>query len=234
MLRSASSNAAAAHFRFDRDTFAFANLTYLRHPEAQDLYASHCFQLAHALRQFFQFARFDPRAPRLSEADYVERVKAIAAHAPWEPALPENQRVVIPGFADLREFSAVDEAAVKQGLGSHFWTLLHWTNWRVVFPVSSAHQARVATDIVEQLQRGELVQLLVTNLPKLELNHGVVAFAYTKTSDLIEFKVWDPNRPDRPSAITFDQRRRRFWATELQDTAEGPIRVFRMSYSALL
>ena len=108
--------ASVAGFSFATDTFAFPNEIRARHPDRDDLYANYCFVLARGLRQFFRFARFEPGAPPLSPEGYVERVRAVGAHAAWEPALPVDERVVIPGYANLREFSRAQEAAVKAGL----------------------------------------------------------------------------------------------------------------------
>ena len=61
------------------DTFAFPNEIRSRHPDDEPgLYANYCFVLARAIRQFAQFVRFDPAAPRLDHAGYVERVTQIA------------------------------------------------------------------------------------------------------------------------------------------------------------
>jgi hypothetical protein len=225
---------AVRGFDVVRDTFAFPNEIRARHPGASGLYANYCFVLARGVRQFFAFARFDPSAPPVSADEYARRVGEIAAHAPWEPPLPPDDRVVIPGYADLREFSRAQEAAVKAGLGGRFWTLVHWTNWRVTWPVTSAHQAGVAQEIVEELHAGRLAQLLITNWPKPELNHTVVAFGYRPTPGGLEFVVWDPNDVAGPGEILFDEADRHFHATHVYDTEPGVIRVFRMSYSWLL
>lgn len=222
---------AAPGFVFDRDSFAFANEIRARHPDDPDLYANYCFVLARGLRQFFLFARFDPSAPRLDHPGYAALVREIAARPPWRPLAPGEAPVVIPGYASLREFSQAEEPAVKEGLGGRFWTLVHWTNWRVTFPVTRGHQARVAADIVDEIRRGRLVQLLVTNWPTPELNHTVVAYAYGPTPTGIDLTVWDPNDPAAPGVITFDRSASRFWATRVFDTRPGPIRVFRMYYS---
>jgi hypothetical protein len=221
-------------FSFARDTFAFPNEIRARNPDREDLYANYCFVLARGLRQFFAFARFDPAAPRLSRAAYVERVRKIAAQAPWHASPPGDDRVVIPGYASLREFSQAEPDAVKEGLGGRFWTLVHWTNWRVTFPVTGGQQAGVAREVAEELAAGRLVQLLVTNWPKPELNHTVVAYAYRSKPTGLEFLVWDPNDPAHPGVMTFDAGARRFWADRLYDTEPGVIRAFRMYYSWLL
>lgn len=231
---SAGAGARTADFAFASDTFAFPNLIRARYPGVDDLYANYCFVLARGLRQFSQFARFDPALPKLDHAGYGDLVARVTARPPWQRALPREERVVIPGYANLREFSGAEEAAVKAGLGSRAWTLWHWTNWRTGFFVTRAQQENVAREAVEELRAGRLVQLLVTNLPKIELNHTVVAFEAHDTERGIEFTVWDPNDPDAPGAILFDRTQRRFWATRLYDTEPGPIRAFRVYYSRLL
>ena len=216
-------------FTFGADTFAFRNEIRARRPDAgDDLYAHYCFVLARGIRQFFQYARFDPEAPRLSPAEYEARVRTIAERAPWLPALAESERVLIPGYAHLRAFSASEEAAVKAGLGSPVATWLHWTNWRVTLPVTMAHQAQMADEIVHELDGGRLVQLLVTNWPIPELNHTVVVYRADDLVDRIEFTIWDPNEPDLPGTVTFDRIAQRFWASEMFAVRPGPIRVFRM------
>jgi hypothetical protein len=227
--------ARASGFTFATDTFAFPNEIRARNSGREDLYANYCFVLARGLRQFHRFARFEPALPRLSHEGYVERVRTLAARAPWDGMpVADDERVEIPGYANLREFSKAQESAVKEGLGGRFWTLVHWTNWRVTFPVTRGHQATVAREIVDALDAGHLVQLLVTNWPKPELNHTVVAFAYRPGAHGVEFIVWDPNDPAEPGVMTFDAEASRFQATHLYDTEPGLIRAFRMYYSWLL
>ena len=166
--------------------------------------------------------------------DTPQRSREVLARPPWEKALPADDRITIPGYGNLREFSRGEEQAVKTALGPRFWTLVHWTNWRVVFPVTRGHQAHVAQEIMQELADGRLVQLLVTNWPKPELNHTVVAYRVPGHTGRIEFTVWDPNDPSTPNFLTFDRRHERFVATNLYATDPGIIRVFRMYYSPWL
>jgi hypothetical protein len=221
-------------FAFETDTFAFPNFIQARHPDEPDLYAHYCFVLARAVRQFHVGARFDPAMPKLTAAEYVARVRAVAARPPRLGPLPASERVVIPGYANLRAFSSAEEQAVKEGLGGRFWTWVHWTNWRVTLPVTRSHQERVAREIVDELATGRLVQLLVTNWPKPELNHTVVAYAAHDTAGGVDLLVWDPNDPAAPGIVTFDLDAGQFFATRVYETEPGPIRAFRMYYSRLL
>ena len=222
--------------RFGVDTFSFPNESRAKNEGKPDLYANYCFVMARAINQFQRFARFDPAAPRLTEAAYEERVEQVIARPPWHDPLPADERVVIPGYASLYDFSKEEESAVKAGLNGRFWTLVHWTNWRVVFPFPRWQQERVAREAMSELQAGRSVQLLVTNFPsRWELNHTVVVYDYRiAESGAVEFEVYDPNDPHVPGRIVFDRRQQRFVATQLFDTTAGAIRAFRMYYGPLL
>ena len=221
--------------RFGVDTFAFANESRSKNSGKPDLFANYCFVMARAVIQFQRFARFDAAAPRVAREEYVARVKRVVALAPWEGPRPPAERIVIPGYASLHEFSRAQEAAVKEGLVGRFWTLMHWTNWRVVVPVPRWQQERVARETLAELGEGRPVQFLVTNFPTWELNHTVVAYGYRlDAAGNILFSVYDPNDPAEPGRVTFDRAARRFEASRLYDTEQGPIRAFRMYYWALL
>lgn len=225
----------APAIRFGVDTFAFANENRTIYRGKPDLYPSWCFVMARAVTQFHRFARFDPGAPRLTVDEYATRVRQITAHAWWHAPLPPEERIVIPGYGGLHEFSRTQEPAVKAGLTGRFWSWIHWTNWRVVYPMPRAQQEGVARETVAELQAGRPVQWLITNLPVIELNHTVVVYAYRANGgSLVDFMVYDPNDPGVPGTIQWDRQARRFLSTRVYNTSVGPIRAFRMYYSPLL
>ena len=224
-----------ATLRFGVDTFAFPNESRTKNGGKPDLYANYCFVMARGVTQFLRFARFEPGAPRLGREQYAARVRQVVARAPWEDPLPPAERVVIPGYASLHELSDAEEAAVKEGLGPRFWTLVNWTNWRVVFPMPGWEQERVARETLAEIRAGHPVQLLVTNLPTIELNHTVVAYEYrVAATGSVDFTVYDPNDPYAPGVVRFDRAERQFVAARLFDTRPGPIRAFRMYYGFFL
>ena len=221
--------------RFGVDTLAFANESRSKNRGKPDLYANWCFVMARAVTQFHRFARFEPSAPRLTAAEYAERVRRITARAPWREALPADDRIVIPGYASLYEFSRAEEAAVKAGLHGRFVSWIHWTNWRVAFPVPDVQQEGVAHETLEELQAGRPVQWLITNLPSVELNHTLLVYDYrVGEGQGIDFIAYDPNDPTTPDVVRFDVQARRFWSTRIFDTSVGPVRAFRMYYGPFL
>jgi len=225
----------APAIRFGVDTFAFANENRTIYRGKPDLYPSWCFVMARAVTQFHRFARFDATAPRLTTDEYAARVRQVTARAWWHPPAPPAERIVIPGYGALHEFSRAEEPAVKAGLSGRFWSWIHWTNWRVMYPMPAAHQEGVARETVAELQAGRPVQWLITNLPVIELNHTVVVYAYrANDGPLVDFMVYDPNDPGVPGTIQFDRQARRFLSTRVYNTTVGPIRAFRMYFSPLL
>jgi hypothetical protein len=220
---------------FGVDTLAFPNESRSKNRGQPDLYANWCFVMVRAVTQFHRFARFEPAGARLSAKEYADRVREVTSRAPWRTPLPPDDRIVIPGYASLYEFSRAESAAVKAGFSGRVWSWIHWTNWRVVFPMPDAQQEGVVRETLAELQAGRPVQWLITNLPTFELNHTVLAYDYrVRDSREVDFIVYDPNDPARPGLIRFDHGERRFLATQLYETSAGVIRAFRMYYGPLL
>jgi hypothetical protein len=191
--------------------------------------------LGRAVVQFQRFARFAPSAPRLAAAEYTALVQRITRRAPWRAPLPMAERVVVPGFGSLHELTREAEAAVKAGLPRRFWTLVHWTNWRIIFPLPRAQQERVAAEIIAELQAGRPAQLLITDFPRIRCNHSVLAFDFRASDpDAVDFSVYDPNDPTVPGVIRFDRRERRYRPAPLCGVDVPYLRAFRMYCSPLL
>src|SRR5436853_3934969 len=104
-------------FVFGRDTFSYRNdlvweyvfddaagKTSHRTKEVRPDYTHHCFVVARSARQFFQFARFDPTLPVSDDRTYRRLINQVVARDPSRD-LREEQRVVIPGFTNLFDFS---------------------------------------------------------------------------------------------------------------------------------
>jgi hypothetical protein len=221
--------------RFGVDTFAFRNDSRIHHRGKPDLYANWCFVMARAVVQFQRFARFEPGAARPTAAECAALVRRVTRRPVWRRPLPPHQRIVIPGFGSLHELTRAEQAAVKAGLHGRLWSLLHWTNWRIVFPQLRTHQPRVAAEVVAELQSGRPVQLLITDFPRIALNHSVLVFDYRASGpDTVDFLVYDPNDPTVPGVVRFDAARRRFRPAPLCGVDVPHFRAFRMYCSPVL
>lgn len=220
---------ARPDFDWRRDSFSFSNDTVLAygtdeqgkltmHARNEPVGYSHrCFVLARAVMQFHQFAKFDPKQPRATEAEYRRLVRKISRIATWRQPFAEAQRVVIPGYADLRSFSRGKEMLLKQELGNWWPSYLRVGNWRMIFPFPPAGQATAARKMIERLDRGELQAVYITVFPWM--NHCVVLFDHRRLPNGdIRFSIYDPNYPKEIGALfyraasrTFDFPKRWYW-----------------------
>ena len=208
-------------FQFQQDTFAFPNelvweyhydskgnwVSNRRNPPAK--YSQHCFVLARSTRQFFLNARFDPALPKADEKTYRSLVRKVAASNPRQ-ALPAGDKIVIPGYANLREFSAAHESLLKENCGGAWQSYFQRGHWRMIFPFSRHQQARVADSLTQHLARGDLLVVHVVRFPQLTINHAVVLFDFNSDENQIAFQMYDPNHPARPELLTYDRASRTF------------------------
>lgn len=224
-------HAPAPALRFRVDTFAFRNDSTIHHRDKPDIYSLRCFVLGRAVTQFQRCARFEPERPRLASSEYTALVRRVVAHRPWQAPLPASARVAIPGFRSLYALSEAEAAAVKAGLGHRFWTLVQPTNWRIVFPYPPSAQQRLAVRTVQEVRAGRPVQFLISDFPRIKLNHSVLVYDYRVLSEeTIEFVVYDPNDQRAPGIVRFDRRLRRFVPAPLTGVDVPWFRAFRMYY----
>ena len=204
-------------FDFARDSFAFANelvweyqldpasgkMNFLRRKTKPD-YAHRCFVLARASRQFLYHAVFDPEQKAPAENDYRVLVREVLSRSPRWPSSIE-ERVIIPGPANLREFSRKEEQLLKSEGGGAWRSYVLRSHWRMIYPISRAHQKETAARLVAALQKNIPPILHMVKFPSLTINHGIVVFAHDETPDGYEFAIYDPNDPAQPGRLIFNR-----------------------------
>jgi hypothetical protein len=211
----------ARPFRFDEDTFIFANelvWAYSTEPDGtwaaearkpEPDYSHQCFVLARSARQFFQHARFDPTQPEPDEDRLRALIRRVAATSP-RLRVADDERVVIPGFASLRSFSRAHAPLLQQELGGWVWSYVQRGNWRLVLPFTRRHQADTARRLVEGLERNLPPIVHLVRFPHITINHAVLVFGYTETEREISFSVYDPNAPEHAVPLSYDKSTRTF------------------------
>ncbi|MGI9590074.1 MAG: hypothetical protein ACR2P8_01800 [Myxococcota bacterium] len=216
-----SSPGADAHssrpFVFARDTFAYSNDLYWEYgPDgtpssrggAPPGFGNRCALMARGARQFHRSARFDPAGPVLAEAEYrtlVRRVLATDRNA--ERFAPT---VVIPGYADLREFSAAHEDLLKEESGGRLRSYTQRGNWRLLMPFSPRGQRELSRRLVAELASGRLPIVHLANFPGVNINHTVVVFRAEETLREVRFEVYDPNYKVAARGLVYDRESRVF------------------------
>jgi hypothetical protein len=210
-------------YHFDQETGS----TRFARREPRPRYAHHCFVLVRAARQFFYHARFDPAAEPADDLTYRRLIRAVLARHPRRPSRPE-QRVVIPGYAGLRDLSAAREPVVKAACGGAWRSYVQHSHWRMFVPVSREHQHRTAGELLEATEdhNAPLVHLL--RWPSLAINHGLVVFEGARTQAGARFLAYDPNDPERPARLTYDRERRAFSLPANRYWRGGELNVFEI------
>jgi len=209
-------------FVFGRDTFSYRNdlvweyvfddatgTTSHRTKEIQPDYTHHCFVVARSARQFFKFARFDSASPPLEDEAYRKLINQVVAHDPGRD-IADTQRIVIPGFTNLFDFSVAKSKLLQEECGGAWRSYFQRGHWRIMFPFSRAGQEREADVLVEQIRNYRPPVVHLVKFPQLTINHAVLLFDVRETENTIEFTTYDPYEAEHPVTLTFDRGKQTF------------------------
>jgi hypothetical protein len=209
-------------FAFEKDTMSYANelvwdysfdaqgkWVHRRHEPAPD-YTHHCFVVVRSARQFFQHATFDPARPVADDDTYRRLIRRVVSIDPSR-VLPDNDKIIIPGYANLRDFSAAHEKLLKAECGGAWQSYFQRGHWRGVFPFSRSHQAATAETLLEDLKQNRPPVVHIVRFPRPLMNHSLLLFDAKPTEKEIVFIAYDPNKPESPKRLTFDRASRRFF-----------------------
>ncbi len=210
--------AFARSFDLRRDTFAFANETVFQYGvdergslhisarETPPRYAHRCFVMSRAVLQFWQFARFEPKQPRVSWEEYACIIHRIARIPAWSQ---RTEQVVVPGFRDLRHFSETMPGVLQENLGAWLPSYLRVGNYRMAMGHPRAGQAAAARWLEQSLGEGKLRAIYIARFP--HLNHCLVAFrSERRTGGDVRFWLYDPNYPGEPAWLDYHAAERSF------------------------
>jgi hypothetical protein len=227
-------------FDFSRDTFGFNNeleSVYESDPRTGTLvpvgknrsstYVLHCFVLSRSARQFFQFARFTPDRQRLTDDEYKALVRRVVAHDPSKRGASAD-RIEIAGYADLRAFSADKERLLKEELGGSIHSYIQRGNWRMVFPVSAAHQHRIDDILLTEVRASRPPVIHVFNFPNRTINHAMLAYAAAETPRGTRFEIYDPNDAARPTWLEYDRDSGHFRLAPRKYFSGGAVKVYEV------
>lgn len=218
---------AAQPFNFHRDTLSFANSTVFEYrggyaqsrtqPGDADKvkrYTRRCFVMSRSVLQFYKFARFEPRGAAIDDAELTRRVRAISRMHPWKPALPENERIVFPGYASLRELSRARARLLQENLGLGWPTYTRVGNYRMFFRQDDhGYQDKMHAVLEETLARSGFFVAYLSDYPHFRINHCVLVYgrrASRPGSDVEHYITYDPNHPDGPRELKWSNSLRVF------------------------
>ena len=236
-----------------RDTFAFPNelkWAYTFNPDTGRMeaqrrepppqFAHRCVPMAVAARKFLFHAEFDAQRPAVGDREYAQRVREVLSRSATVPSAPA-ERVVIPGYAHLQEFSRAHEALLKRALGGAWQSYLNAGNFRMVFPFSRRGQEKLARRWQEAVRRQYPPLVHVVTFPRLTINHLIVltdlatpeeAQAWTSGGqpppEAVCFKAYDPNTPQRPVVVWYAPRERQFYYPRTDYFAGGRVNLYEV------
>lgn len=209
----------ARAFDLKRDTFAFANETAWQYGinergelqmgprQDEPKYAHRCFVMTRAVLQFWQFARFDPRAKRLPRAEYAKLIRRISRIPVWSDG--PREKIVVPGFRDLHDFSTVMPAVLQENLGAWLPSYFRVGNWRMGMGHLRAGQAAAAKWLQESTKEGQPRTIYVARFP--HLNHCLIVFrSEARAKGVTRFWLYDPNYPGEAAWLDYDPAQRSF------------------------
>src|SRR6267378_2929583 len=202
----ARADVAAAEFRFDRDTFAFANQTVFEYHEGhaslrkssatkKDAYNRHCFVMSRTAAQFKKFARFEARS------------------APLDDALLAARELV--------------QLNIGHGWPSYF----RISNARMMFQDGTGYQEKTHARLNAVLARGELFVAFLTTYPRFTINHSVLIYKLKSSSPnpgVDRYLVYDPNHPELPRELTWSAHDRAFSYQKDWDFVGGFVRIYQV------
>jgi hypothetical protein len=230
-------------FDFATDTFAFANETVLEYSTDADghdhwtprqpppAFSLRCGVVVRVARQFFLEARFAPEAPRVDEARYRGLIAEVLARSP-RGEVPSSDPVVIPGFGDLRSFSAAYEAPLQEAMRS--WKIFFArSNWRLIFPFTPANQEETAAALAAAIADGRTPIVRVHRYPAFDMNHAVLLYGVEPAETGPRFRGYDPNDAAQPVEFEFDRIARTFTYPRTEYFGGGPVKVFEMYHGWL-
>ena len=227
-------------FDFQADTFAYPNelvweyrfdpdtgrrTTNRRDPPTT--YAHHCFVVARSAAQFSQHARFDSNLPVLGESGYRDLIHQVLSRSPRAESVGAG-RVVIPGYANLREFSGAWEKLLKAESGGAWQSYFQRGHWRIMMPFSRQHQENTARDLLSALDERRTPLVHVVRFPQMTINHALLIYGAKPGVNGIGFNAYDPNNPGQPVTLIFHNESRIFIFPTSDYFPGGPVNIYEI------
>jgi hypothetical protein len=222
-------------FVVGRDSFAYANELVWEYamdkdnppPSSDSRYVHHCFPMARAAREFFNHAQFAPDLPETNATTYAALIRGVTRRDS-RCVSPSQEKIIIPGFSSLQEFSRVHPDLLKNNGGGAWLSYVQRGNWRMIFPLTRRQQERTSARLLDKIMQGQLPIVHLYQFPKISINHAVLLHAAEEKDGSIHFLGYDPNIPTRPVELRFDKRTRTFLFERNHYFAGGAVKLYEV------
>ena len=236
---------SADGFDYKRDTLSFANWTVFSYENGHVVshknqyghhYSRRCFVMTRAVEQFYKFARFEPKAPRVDDRELTKRIRNITRRPPWHNSLPSEKRVVIPGYSNLRQLSQDKTILMQRNIGLGWVVYLRPGNVRMFYLHDKNYQVKTHDQLERALANNDFFIAYLSDFPILHINHSVLVYKHERprSADGNDYYVvYDPNHPDRPRHLKWIAATCEFNFEKDREFAGGFTRVFEVYGKAL-
>lgn len=226
-------------FDFKAETFAFQNAMVWEYKNgvrqgnsrSKDRYTRRCFVMSRSAMQFHKFAWFEPRGAVLDDQELARRIKIVARHEPWQLPLPNEQRVVFPGYRNVRELSEKKGNILKANLGLGVTVYLRPGNARMFFNKGEKYQLQQQANLEAALARGEMFVAYLSDYPWLHINHSVLVYAKKPKAPgekVDRYVCYDPNHADGPRELKWSSDMHVFNFQKDEEFVGGYTRVYQV------
>src|SRR5204863_10109538 len=96
--------------------------------------------MTRTVEQFYKFASFEPKAPRVDDRELTKRIRDVTRRQPWHNPLPAETRIVIPGYRGLHELSQNKTELMQRNIGLGWVVYLRPGNVRMFYPQHKNYQ----------------------------------------------------------------------------------------------
>lgn len=186
--------------------------------------------MAKAARKFFYGAAFDPSLPKVSDREYERLIQLVLRRGSQSVS---DSPVIFPGYPDLFTFSGERSGLIKKQAGGAWRSYVQRGNWRMVFPFSEKHQRKTAQTFKSKLDENLLPIAHLTRFPALTINHAVLIFRAEQEPGGTKFLFYDPNNPQQPGILHFNETDGRFSMPPNSYFAGGRVDVYEVFRSLL-
>jgi hypothetical protein len=226
-------------FDFERDTFAYPHeLVWQYHfddagrmsvskSNPPPTYYHRCFVMVRATRQFFYHARFDPELPQADNATCEKLIRQVVQRNVRQKCA-EDERIVIPGFDGLRNFSRAHEPLLKAGCGAAWESYFLRSHWRMIFPTPLWYRKWMINKLKDSLPKRGLTPVHLFRFPRITINHGISLYRFTESEQQVDFEGYDPNIPEHPVHLIFDKPSQQFTFEANRYWGGGELKVFEI------
>jgi hypothetical protein len=234
----------ASSFDFPRDTLAFANSTVFGYKQGRivshsnpelkpkvERYTRRCFVMSRTVLQFYKFARFDPHAPPLDDKELAKQIRVVTRKQPWRPPLPPEQRIVFPGYRDLRELSQARTRLMQKNIGVGWTAYVRPGNYRMFYLLNKSYQEKTHEELERTLGRDEFFVAFLSDFPTLHINHSVLVYGHKGArapDETDRYLCYDSNHPDGPRELKWIPEKLAFEFQKDQEFVGGFTRVFHV------